>query len=97
MARALTTQNREFNYPAARGSVVPPVVIESAGARTREALVIRAHHDLGGLPGQMTLGLVEPLRECCALRWSVFSWDPSRSGVLVRASLGAVARANRLG
>ncbi|MCB1606703.1 MAG: GMP synthase (glutamine-hydrolyzing), partial [Xanthomonadales bacterium] len=38
-------------------------VIESAGARTGKAHVIKSHHNVGGLPEHMKLALVEPLRE----------------------------------
>ena len=40
-----------------------PDVIESAGAKTGKAQVIKSHHNVGGLPGMMKLKLVEPLRE----------------------------------
>jgi len=46
----------------AQGTIYPDV-IESAGARTGKAHVIKSHHNVGGLPEQMRLGLVEPLRE----------------------------------
>ena len=38
-------------------------VIESAGAKTGKAHVIKSHHNVGGLPEEMNLKLVEPLRE----------------------------------
>jgi len=38
-------------------------VIESAGAKTGKAHVIKSHHNVGGLPEDMQLKLVEPLRE----------------------------------
>ncbi len=38
-------------------------MIESAGARTGKAHVIKSHHNVGGLPERMHLKLVEPLRE----------------------------------
>jgi hypothetical protein len=38
-------------------------VIESAGAKTGKAKVIKSHHNVGGLPEHMKLKLVEPLRE----------------------------------
>ena len=40
-----------------------PDVIESAGAKTGKAHVIKSHHNVGGLPEDMALELVEPLRE----------------------------------
>ncbi len=46
----------------AQGTIYPDV-IESAGARTGKAHVIKSHHNVGGLPADMTLKLVEPLRE----------------------------------
>jgi GMP synthase (glutamine-hydrolysing) len=46
----------------AQGTIYPDV-IESAGAGTGKAHVIKSHHNVGGLPEQMKLKLVEPLRE----------------------------------
>ncbi|MGV1100784.1 glutamine-hydrolyzing GMP synthase [Thiovibrio sp. JS02] len=46
----------------AQGTIYPDV-IESAGAKTGKAKVIKSHHNVGGLPEHMKLGLVEPLRE----------------------------------
>jgi len=46
----------------AQGTIYPDV-IESAGSRTGKAHVIKSHHNVGGLPEDMKLGLVEPLRE----------------------------------
>ena len=46
----------------AQGTIYPDV-IESAGARTGKAKVIKSHHNVGGLPDYMQLKLVEPLRE----------------------------------
>jgi GMP synthase (glutamine-hydrolysing) len=46
----------------AQGTIYPDV-IESAGARTGKAHVIKSHHNVGGLPERMHLALVEPLRE----------------------------------
>ncbi|MDO5506669.1 MAG: glutamine-hydrolyzing GMP synthase [Pseudoxanthomonas suwonensis] len=46
----------------AQGTIYPDV-IESAGAGTGKAHVIKSHHNVGGLPEHMKLGLVEPLRE----------------------------------
>jgi GMP synthase (glutamine-hydrolysing) len=46
----------------AQGTIYPDV-IESAGAKTGKAHVIKSHHNVGGLPAAMRLKLVEPLRE----------------------------------
>jgi GMP synthase (glutamine-hydrolysing) len=46
----------------AQGTIYPDV-IESAGAKTGKAHVIKSHHNVGGLPEDMKLKLVEPLRE----------------------------------
>ena len=46
----------------AQGTIYPDV-IESAGSKTGKAHVIKSHHNVGGLPAHMKLGLVEPLRE----------------------------------
>ena len=46
----------------AQGTIYPDV-IESAGADSGKAHVIKSHHNVGGLPDDMSLELVEPLRE----------------------------------
>ena len=46
----------------AQGTIYPDV-IESAGAKTGKAHVIKSHHNVGGLPEYMRMSLVEPLRE----------------------------------
>jgi GMP synthase (glutamine-hydrolysing) len=46
----------------AQGTIYPDV-IESAGARTGKAQLIKSHHNVGGLPERMHLELIEPLRE----------------------------------
>ncbi|MEJ2310450.1 MAG: glutamine-hydrolyzing GMP synthase [Gammaproteobacteria bacterium] len=46
----------------AQGTIYPDV-IESAGAKSGKAHVIKSHHNVGGLPEYMKLELVEPLRE----------------------------------
>ncbi len=46
----------------AQGTIYPDV-IESAGSKTGKAHVIKSHHNVGGLPDNMKLKLIEPLRE----------------------------------
>jgi len=46
----------------AQGTIYPDV-IESAGAKTKNAHNIKSHHNVGGLPETMKLKLLEPLRE----------------------------------
>jgi GMP synthase (glutamine-hydrolysing) len=46
----------------AQGTIYPDV-IESAGAKSGKAHLIKSHHNVGGLPDNMALKLVEPLRE----------------------------------
>ena len=46
----------------AQGTIYPDV-IESSGSESKEARVIKSHHNVGGLPEEMELDLVEPLRD----------------------------------
>jgi GMP synthase (glutamine-hydrolysing) len=46
----------------AQGTIYPDV-IESAGAASGKAKVIKSHHNVGGLPKDMQFELVEPLKE----------------------------------
>jgi len=46
----------------AQGTIYPDV-IESAGAKTKKAVNIKSHHNVGGLPETLHLKLLEPLRE----------------------------------
>ena len=46
----------------AQGTIYPDV-IESAGAKTKKAVTIKSHHNVGGLPESLHLKLLEPLRD----------------------------------
>jgi GMP synthase (glutamine-hydrolysing) len=46
----------------AQGTIYPDV-IESAGSKTGKAHVIKSHHNVAGLPAEMNLKLIEPLRD----------------------------------
>ena len=51
----------EINF-LAQGTIYPDV-IESSGSESKEARVIKSHHNVGGLPDDMKMELVEPLRD----------------------------------
>lgn len=46
----------------AQGTIYPDV-IESGGSKTKKSVSIKSHHNVGGLPEQLGLKLLEPLRE----------------------------------
>ncbi len=46
----------------AQGTIYPDV-IESGGAKSKKAITIKSHHNVGGLPEQLGLKLLEPLRD----------------------------------
>ena len=46
----------------AQGTIYPDV-IESSESESKEARVIKSHHNVGGLPDDMKMELVEPLRD----------------------------------
>ena len=76
----------------AQGTIYPDV-IESAGSKTGKAHVIKSHHNVGGLPEHMKLGLVEPLRElfrtkCAAWASSSACRAPWSTAIRSRAGLG---------
>jgi len=55
------TKLKDVNW-LAQGTIYPDV-IESAASKTGKAHVIKSHHNVGGLPDDMAMELVEPLRE----------------------------------
>ena len=46
----------------AQGTIYPDV-IESGGAKSKKAVTIKSHHNVGGLPEKLGLKLIEPLRD----------------------------------
>ena len=62
-----------------------PHVIESTGSKTGKTHVIKSHHNVGGLPEHMKMGLVEPLRE-------LFKDEVRRLGVELGLPRGMVYR-----
>ena len=63
-AAALTASDATKNGARwlAQGTIYPDV-IESGGAKNKKAVVIKSHHNVGGLPEELGLKLLEPLRE----------------------------------
>ncbi len=58
---AEATKLKEVKF-LAQGTIYPDV-IESSGSESNEARVIKSHHNVGGLPDEMKLDLVEPLKD----------------------------------
>ncbi len=58
-SEAIKLKNIKF---LAQGTIYPDV-IESSGSESNEARVIKSHHNVGGLPDEMKLNLVEPLKD----------------------------------
>jgi GMP synthase (glutamine-hydrolysing) len=46
----------------AQGTLYPDVIESASGGRERSARTIKTHHNVGGLPEDMTFQLIEPLR-----------------------------------
>jgi len=63
-SEASTLKNDQSRHVAwlAQGTIYPDV-IESGGAKSKKAVTIKSHHNVGGLPEQLGLKLLEPLRE----------------------------------
>ena len=58
-AEAIKIKDVDF---LAQGTIYPDI-IESSGSESKEARVIKSHHNVGGLPEEMQMDLVEPLRD----------------------------------
>jgi GMP synthase (glutamine-hydrolysing) len=62
-------KNGNDGRPAVKGATflaqgtIYPDVIESGGAKSKKAVTIKSHHNVGGLPEQLGLKLLEPLRD----------------------------------
>ena len=60
-AKLKSDQSRHVAW-LAQGTIYPDV-IESGGAKSKKAVTIKSHHNVGGLPEQLGLKLLEPLRD----------------------------------
>jgi GMP synthase (glutamine-hydrolysing) len=60
-ARIKETHARHVAW-LAQGTIYPDV-IESGGAKNKKAMSIKSHHNVGGLPAELGLKLLEPLRD----------------------------------
>jgi len=60
-AKLRSDQSRHVEW-LAQGTIYPDV-IESGGGKGKKAVTIKSHHNVGGLPEQLGLKLLEPLRE----------------------------------
>ncbi len=61
-AAKLTSAGAQGAKWLAQGTIYPDV-IESGGAKSKKAVTIKSHHNVGGLPEQLGLKLLEPLRD----------------------------------
>ena len=63
-AEAAKLKNDQSRHVAwlAQGTIYPDV-IESGAAKSKKAVTIKSHHNVGGLPEQLGLKLLEPLRD----------------------------------
>ncbi len=64
---AIETSNKKDHIKGeitflAQGTIYPDV-IESGAAKSKKAVTIKSHHNVGGLPEQLGLKLLEPLRD----------------------------------
>ena len=62
-AQAAITNIAKNNVAWLAQGTIYPDVIESGGGKNKKAVVIKSHHNVGGLPEQLGLKLLEPLRE----------------------------------
>jgi GMP synthase (glutamine-hydrolysing) len=62
-AQAATKNGAERQVEWLAQGTIYPDVIESGGGKNKKAVVIKSHHNVGGLPEQLGLKLLEPLRE----------------------------------
>jgi GMP synthase (glutamine-hydrolysing) len=60
---ALIKQTRSRHVAWLAQGTIYPDVIESGGAKNKKAVTIKSHHNVGGLPEQLGLKLLEPLRD----------------------------------
>ena len=67
LAASSDVQHSAFSVPPsigylAQGTLYPDVIESASGSREKAARTIKTHHNVGGLPEDMTFQLIEPLR-----------------------------------
>jgi GMP synthase (glutamine-hydrolysing) len=67
LAASSAVQHSAFSVPPsigylAQGTLYPDVIESASGSREKAARTIKTHHNVGGLPEDMTFQLIEPLR-----------------------------------
>ena len=60
--RASVADHRSSIGYLAQGTLYPDVIESASGSREKAARTIKTHHNVGGLPEDMTFQLIEPLR-----------------------------------
>ena len=62
-AQPATKNGADINVKWLAQGTIYPDVIESGGGKNKKVVTIKSHHNVGGLPEQLGLKLLEPLRE----------------------------------
>ena len=62
-AAKLTSAGAKGAKWLAQGTIYPDVIESGGSSGTKKAVVIKSHHNVGGLPEQLGLKLLEPLRD----------------------------------
>src|SRR5665811_2575217 len=62
-----------------QGTLYPDVIESATSSKEAAAAKIKTHHNVGGLPDDITFRLIEPLRYLCLLYTSPSPRDRTRS------------------